>query len=60
MMELIMTVCMAIYNAITVVVVAGLNVVDAHPVAGFGVVIIVGLLMGVSFNETRIGIEDKK
>lgn len=57
MMEVIMTVAWAIYNALTAIVVAGLNVVDAHPVAALGIVIIVGALAGVTFNETRIEIK---
>jgi hypothetical protein len=57
MMEVIMTVAWAIYNALTAIVVAGLNIVDAHPVMALGIVIIVGALAGVTFNETRIEIE---
>ena len=51
MATFIMEVCMAIYNAMTIVVDAGLYVIDAHPMAALMTVIVVALVMGVRFTK---------
>lgn len=56
---MMMTICMTIYNFLTALVVAGLNVVDSHPMMALGAIIIVGTMAGFSFNETKVIVTEK-